>query len=116
MLAGGAIRLPPACGRGENYVVTATPDIASLAPEAGGASERDLDCEGGYQDPHFVEAKPELSQPAQSRPLVVAGLQLEIGWLPPLITQCGNPRIQLAALAPWTPPNLQRSWISPPVR
>src|SRR5213595_4195671 len=52
----------------------------------------------GYQDPHFVEAKPSfLLKLRQADLLITVGLQLEIGWLPPLITQSGNPRIQVGA-------------------
>jgi zinc/manganese transport system substrate-binding protein len=52
----------------------------------------------GYQDPHFVEAKPSfLLKLRQTDLLIVVGLQLEIGWLPPLITQSGNPRIQVGS-------------------
>jgi ABC-type Zn uptake system ZnuABC Zn-binding protein ZnuA len=52
----------------------------------------------GYQDPHFVEAKPSfLLKLRQADLLIVVGLQLEIGWLPPLISQSGNSRIQVGA-------------------
>jgi zinc/manganese transport system substrate-binding protein len=52
----------------------------------------------GYQDPHFVEAKPSfLLKLRQADLLIVVGLQLEIGWLPPLINQSGNARIQVGA-------------------
>src|SRR5678809_1384947 len=52
----------------------------------------------GYQDPHFVEAKPSfLLMLRLADVLISVGLDLEIGWLPPLITQCGNPRIQIGA-------------------
>jgi ABC-type Zn uptake system ZnuABC Zn-binding protein ZnuA len=52
----------------------------------------------GYQDPHFVEAKPSfLLKLRHADLLVLVGLDLEIGWLPPLITQSGNPKIQPAA-------------------
>jgi zinc/manganese transport system substrate-binding protein len=52
----------------------------------------------GYQDPHFVEAKPSfLLKLRQADLLIVVGLQLEIGWLSPLVTQCGNPRVQVGA-------------------
>jgi len=45
-----------------------------------------------------VEAKPSfLLRLRQADLLVVVGLQLEIGWLPPLITQSGNPRIQVGS-------------------
>jgi zinc/manganese transport system substrate-binding protein len=49
----------------------------------------------GYQDPHFVEAKPSFLLLLKRADLLIGvGLQLEIGWLPPLITQSGNPKIQ----------------------
>ena len=79
-------------------VVTATTDMAALAAEVGGDK---IDVESiakGYQDPHFVEAKPSfLLKLRQADLLIVVGLQLEIGWLPPLITQSGNARIQIGA-------------------
>jgi len=76
-------------------VITATTDLAALAQEVGGDK---IDVESiakGYQDPHFVEAKPSfLLKLRHADLLVVVGLDLEIGWLPPLITQSGNGRIQ----------------------
>ena len=76
-------------------VVTSTTDMASLAQEVGGDNVVVDSIARGYQDPHFVEAKPSfLLKLKQADLLVVVGLQLEIGWLPPLITQSGNPRIQ----------------------
>ena len=79
-------------------VVTATTDMASLTQEVGGDHVNVESIAKGYQDPHFVEAKPSfLLKLRQADLLVVVGLQLEIGWLPPLITQSGNPRIQVGA-------------------
>src|SRR3954447_11447001 len=73
-------------------VITATTDLAALAQEVGGDK---IDVESiarGYQDPHFVEAKPSfLLKLRHADLLVTVGLDLEIGWLPPLITQSGNP-------------------------
>jgi len=52
----------------------------------------------GYQDPHFVDPKPSfLLKLSKAELLIVVGLELEIGWLPPLITQSSNPRIQVGA-------------------
>lgn len=80
------------------YVVTATTDLAALAQEVGGDRVEVESIARGYQDPHFVEAKPSfLLKLRKADLLIVVGLQLEIGWLPPLITQCGNPKIQVAA-------------------
>src|SRR5881397_1054556 len=79
-------------------VITATTDLASLAQEVGGDK---IDVESiakGYQDPHFVEAKPSfLLKLRRADLLIVVGLELEIGWLPPLITQSTNPKIQVGA-------------------
>ena len=79
-------------------VVTATTDMAALTQEVGGDKVNVESIARGYQDPHFVEAKPSfLLKLRQADLLVVVGLQLEIGWLPPLVTQSGNPRIQQGA-------------------
>jgi len=79
-------------------VVTSTTDLAALAQEVGGDRISVESIAKGYQDPHFVEAKPSfLLKLRQADLLISVGLELEIGWLPPLITQSGNPRIQVAA-------------------
>src|SRR5437667_4777449 len=79
-------------------VVTATTDMAALTQEVGGDKVNVESIARGYQDPHFVEAKPSfLLKLRQADLLVVVGLQLEIGWLPPLIAQSGNSRIQVGA-------------------
>src|ERR1700693_37746 len=77
-------------------VITATTDLASLAQEVGGDKINVESMGRGYQDPHFGDAKPSFLLKLQRADLlVVVGLQLEIGWLPPLITQSGNSRIQV---------------------
>ena len=79
-------------------VVTSTTDMAALTQEVGGDKVNVDPIAKGYQDPHFVEAKPSfLLKLRQADLLISVGLQLEIGWLPPLITQSGNPRIQVGA-------------------
>src|SRR6476620_1252482 len=79
-------------------IVTATTDMAALAQEVGGDRVSIESIAKGYQDPHFVEAKPSfLLKLRQADLLIVVGLQLEIGWLPPLVTQSGNPRVQVGA-------------------
>jgi zinc/manganese transport system substrate-binding protein len=86
----------PAQAAGKIKIVTATSDLAALAREVGGDRVEVESIAKGYQDPHFVEAKPSyLLKLRQADLLVVVGLQLEIGWLPPLITQSGNSRIQV---------------------
>jgi zinc/manganese transport system substrate-binding protein len=79
-------------------VVTATTDMAALAQEVGGDKITVESLGKGYQDPHFIEPKPSfLLKLRQADVLIVVGLQLEIGWLPPLIAQSGNARIQVGA-------------------
>ncbi len=93
----GLISTPVASAKKLN-VVTATTDLAALAQEVGGDKINIDSIAKGYQDPHFVEAKPSfLLKLRQADLLIVVGLQLEIGWLPPLITQSGNGKIQVGA-------------------
>src|SRR3984893_16687703 len=76
-------------------VVTSTEDLAAIGREIGGDRISIDSIAKGYQDPHFVEPKPSFLLKLQKADLlIVVGLQLEIGWLPPLITQSGNSKIQ----------------------
>jgi len=78
-------------------VMTTTEDLASIAREVGGDDITVDSIAKGYQDPHFVESKPSFLLKLQKADLLlVVGLQLEIGWLPPLITQSRNAKIQPA--------------------
>jgi zinc/manganese transport system substrate-binding protein len=79
-------------------VVTSTQDLASLTQEVGGDRVEVNFIGRGYQDPHFVEPKPSFLLLLRHADLLISvGLQLEIGWLPPLITQSGNGKIQVGA-------------------
>ena len=79
-------------------VVTTTEDLSAIAREIGGDKVDAESIAKGYQDPHFVEPKPSYILRLQKANLLIAvGLQLEIGWLPPLVTQSRNPRIQPSA-------------------
>src|SRR6202165_5614270 len=94
----GMLALPIEANARKLNVVTSTTDMAALTQEVGGDKVAVESIAKGYQDPHFVEAKPSfLLKLRQADLLMVVGLQLEIGWLPPLITQCGNARIQVGA-------------------
>jgi ABC-type Zn uptake system ZnuABC Zn-binding protein ZnuA len=76
-------------------VVTTTQDLESLTHEVGGDKVSVESLAKGYQDPHFVEAKPSFILKLHAAELLIAvGRELEIGWLPPLINQARNPRIQ----------------------
>src|SRR5262245_10164441 len=76
-------------------VITSTEDLASIVKEIGGDKVNAESLAKGYQDPHFVEAKPSFVIKLHNADLlVVVGKELEIGWLPPLITQSRNAKIQ----------------------
>jgi zinc/manganese transport system substrate-binding protein len=79
-------------------VITTTEDLASITREVGGDRVTVESISKGYQDPHFVEAKPSFILKLQKADvLVVVGRELEIGWLPPLIQQSRNAKIQPGA-------------------
>jgi zinc/manganese transport system substrate-binding protein len=79
-------------------VVASTQDLAAIAQEIGGDKISVESIAKGYQDPHFVEAKPSFIIKLHSADLlIVVGRELEIGWLPPLITQSRNAKIQVGA-------------------
>src|SRR5574340_750484 len=76
-------------------VVTTTEGLASLAREVAGRRASVESLARGVQDPHFVDANPILAVKLKNADLLVdVGLDLEIGWLPPLVTQSRNPDIQ----------------------
>jgi len=76
-------------------VITTTEDLASLAREIGGDRITVESLARGYQDPHWVEAKPSFILKLNTANLLIAvGRELEIGWLPALITQSRNAKIQ----------------------
>jgi zinc/manganese transport system substrate-binding protein len=97
-LLGVALLAPSSAEAKKLKVITTLTDLASLTQEVGGDK---VDVEAlakGYQDPHFVEPKPSFLLKLRNADLLISvGLDLEIGWLPPLITQSGNGKIQPGA-------------------
>jgi zinc/manganese transport system substrate-binding protein len=88
----------PAGAQGKLNVMATTEDLASIAREIGGDRITVDSVAKGYQDPHFVEAKPSFILKLQRADLlIVVGRELEISWLPPLITQSRNAKIQPGA-------------------
>src|SRR5213592_4288069 len=84
--------------QGKLSVIATTEDLASIGREVGGDRITVDSIAKGYQDPHFVEAKPSFILKLQRADLlVVVGRELEIGWLPPLIQQSRNGKIQPGA-------------------
>ena len=88
----------PALAQGKLNVVTSTEDLGSIAREVGGDRVNVTALAKGYQDPHFVDPKPSFILAVNRASLYIAvGRELEIGWLPPLITSSRNAKIQPGA-------------------
>jgi len=80
-------------------VVSSVETLGSLAKEVGGDRVDVHSLGKGYQDPHFVEPKPNLMLVLNKADLLLhVGLELEIGWLPPLVLGSRNPKIQTGEL------------------
>jgi len=86
-------------------VVTSIETFADLARKVGGDRVDVVSLSKGYTDTHFVEPKPSLVITLNRADLLVhVGLELEIGWLPPLVLGARNAKIQ-----PGQPGNLDAS-------
>ncbi len=76
-------------------IFACTPEWGSLAKELGGDKANVYTATTALQNPHRIEARPSLIARARSADLVVCtGAELEIGWLPLVQSQSGNPKIQ----------------------
>lgn len=82
----------------EVNVVSSVPDFAAITEEIGGDKVEVESLAKGYQDPHFVDAKPSYILKLNRADLLIhTGLDSEIGWLPPLITGARNSKINVGA-------------------
>src|SRR3954451_404892 len=98
LVIAAVVAAAPARAQGKLNVVATTEDLAAIAREVGGDRITVESIARGYQDPHFVEAKPSFILKLQKADLlVVVGRELEIGWLPPLIQQSRNAKVQVGA-------------------
>jgi zinc/manganese transport system substrate-binding protein len=98
LAAAMAVLAIPVLAAGKLNVVSVYPDYGWLAQQVGGDNVKVSVLAKGTQDPHFVDPKPSfLVDLHRADLLLVNGLQLEVGFLPPLLTQCGNGRIQPGA-------------------
>ena len=89
-----AISSAPVAAAEPISVVTTTADLAALAKAVGGERVSVESISKGFQDPHYVEAKPSYMRTLnRARLLLSVGLQLEIGWLPLLIQGARNPSL-----------------------
>jgi len=79
----------------ELRILATTADWGALATELGGDKVDVYTATSALQDVHQVDAKPSLVARARTADLVVAnGAELEIGWLPVLLQESGNPKIR----------------------
>jgi zinc/manganese transport system substrate-binding protein len=98
LVAFAFLTITTASAQNKLNVIASTEDLASITREIGGDRTTVDSIARGYQDPHFVEAKPSFILKLQKADLlVVVGRELEIGWLPALIQQSRNARIQVGA-------------------
>ena len=77
------------------HVFACEPEWAALTKELGGDLVDVASATTALQDPHQIQAKPSLIARVRNADLVVCtGAELEIGWLPPLLQQSGNAKVQ----------------------
>jgi ABC-type Zn uptake system ZnuABC Zn-binding protein ZnuA len=75
-------------------ICCSVPDLGDIAKAVGGEAVEVTTFARGGDDPHFVEPRPGFAKALSRADLVVSvGLELEIGWLPVVVTQARNPRL-----------------------
>jgi ABC-type Zn uptake system ZnuABC Zn-binding protein ZnuA len=95
LLLAGALALAPRAAEAQLKVVTSTTDLYDIAKEVGGNKIVATHIGEGYQDPHFIEAKPSfVLQMRNADVWAFVGLDLEIGWMPVLLDGARNPKIR----------------------
>jgi zinc/manganese transport system substrate-binding protein len=76
-------------------VLATVPEWGALAGELGGDKVKVSVATNALQDPHHIEARPSLIARARNADLIVAtGAELEVGWLPMVVQQAGNPKVR----------------------
>lgn len=77
-------------------VVSTLPDLAAIAREIGGDKVEVTAMAKPTEDPHFVDARPSFVVQLRTADLLIeGGAELEIGWLPPLLQNARNPKIEV---------------------
>jgi zinc/manganese transport system substrate-binding protein len=95
-LAAAALTAAPAGA--QLKVVTSTTDLYDIAKAVGGNRITATHIGEGYQDPHFIEAKPSFVLQLRNADVwAFVGLDLEIGWMPVLLDGARNPNIKQGA-------------------
>jgi len=83
----------------ELRVMATIPDLAAIVRAVGGDLVEVESIARGYQDPHYVEAKPSyIVEVSRADLVVMVGMELEIGWLPLLLQGSRNPDLETVAL------------------
>jgi zinc/manganese transport system substrate-binding protein len=91
-----SIALVASIAHADLKVFATVPEWGALAKEIGGEKVRVYTATSAFQDPHRIEARPSLLAQARLANLVIAaGADLEIGWLPLVLRDAGNPAIQV---------------------
>lgn len=94
LLAAGPLTAEPPAMKPVLNVVTSTTDLQDIAQEVGGTRVSVIHISEGYQDPHFVEAKPSFILKLRDADVFAfVGLDLEIGWMPLLVQGARNRKI-----------------------
>lgn len=95
VIAALALSMPAWPASAALKVFACEPEWAALAQELGGDRVTVYGGTTAQQDPHRIEARPSLIARVRSADLVICtGAELEAGWLPLLLTQAGNAKIQ----------------------
>ncbi len=80
----------------EVRILACEPEWQALAEALGGTQVQAESATTALQDPHHIEARPSLIAKARRADMVFCtGAELEVGWLPLLLRQSGNRRIQV---------------------
>lgn len=88
----------PVAAAAQLRVVTSTSDLYDIARQVGGRRIQVTHISEGYQDPHFVEAKPSFVLDLRKADVwAFVGLDLEIGWMSVLLNGARNPKIGMGA-------------------
>ena len=75
-------------------VAATVPELGSLAREVGGNQVEVTVFANGTEDPHFVEAKPSFVKVLSQTDLFIqVGMENELGWVPLLVQNAGNPNV-----------------------
>ncbi len=95
LLAGAALAPIPRASAALHVVAT-LPDYAAIARDIGGGKVDVSALAKPTEDPHFVDARPSfVVRLRDADVLIEGGAELEAGWLPPLLQNARNPKIDV---------------------